>query len=291
MENKNLSLNAASSSEAPSIYAIRMGNGYLKVGDVGDSVITCRVLLNGKGYACNTTSDTYDSTLKSVVAKFQSAFGLTSDGLLGQATLAVLEDTTSDTGWFDNGVVKLTAGKLARLGFGKLVLQPSSVESLNETCNRYHITSKTKVRHFLSQGLIETDYGKTFMEYIYVPGKAASAYTNCKYAPYCGGGFMQLTWEEGYNAFYKYMKENRDTNDTQIYTPAEYATQHVANLFPFESAGWVWDVYKDLNTKISEWASLSADETVTKVTKVINGGTNGLQARKDAYAKSKKILL
>ncbi len=47
-------------------------------------------------------------------------------------------------------------------------------------------------------------------------------------------------------------------------TPAEYATQHVAQEYPFESAGWVWDVFKNLNAKIEEWAPLSADETVTK---------------------------
>ena len=32
--------------------------------------------------------------------------------------------------------------------------------------------------------------------------------------------------------------------------------------------------FKDINTKISQWSSLSADATVTKVTQEINGGTN-----------------
>lgn len=278
------------SSEAPSIYAIQQGSAYLKVGDVGESVLVCRELLNKKGYACDTTSETYDTTLKSVVAKFQKAFGLTSDGLLGQASLAVLQDEISDTDWLLDGVVNITAGKLVRMGFGKEVLKPASVSALNEACNRYHITSKTKVRHFLAQGLVETDNGKTFTEYIYVPGKAKEKYTNCKYAPYCGGGFMQLTWEENYKAFYNYMKDTRKVSDAEIITPAEYATQHVAKNYAFESAGWYWDVFKDLNTKITQWTSLSADETVTKVTKVVNGGTNGLQARKNAYTKSKTIF-
>ena len=52
------------SREAPSIYAIQQGSAYLKVGDVGDSVLTCRGLLNQKGYSCNLTSETYDSVLK-----------------------------------------------------------------------------------------------------------------------------------------------------------------------------------------------------------------------------------
>lgn len=276
--------------EAPSIYAIQQGSAYLKVGDVGSSVVVCRELLNKKGYACDQTSETYDSALKSTVAKFQKDFGLPSDGLLGQGTLAVLQDDVNDTDWLINGVVNITAGKLARLGFGKEVLKPANVTRLNEACNRYHITSKTKVRHFLSQGFVETDRGRTFMEYIYKPGQAKEDYTNCRYAPYCGGGFLQLTWADSYKDFYEYMRNNRNIIDEEIMTPAEYATQHVAQEYPFESAGWVWDVFKNLNAKIEEWTPLSADETVTRVTKLINGGTNGLQARKDAYAKAKTIL-
>lgn len=118
------------SREAPSIYAIQQGSAYLKVGDVGDSVLTCRGLLNQKGYSCNLTSETYDSVLKSVVAKFQKDFGLTSDGLLGQSSLAVLQDNVSDTEWLVDGVVNITAGKLARMGFGKEVLKPANVTAL-----------------------------------------------------------------------------------------------------------------------------------------------------------------
>lgn len=51
-----------------------------------------------------------------------------------------------------------------------------------------------------------------------------------------------------------------------------------------------YGMYSKPQCKIEEWAPLSADETVTRVTKLINGGTNGLQARKDAYAKAKTIL-
>lgn len=38
----------ATSSEAPSIYAIQQGSAYLKVGDVGEAVLVCRELLNKK---------------------------------------------------------------------------------------------------------------------------------------------------------------------------------------------------------------------------------------------------
>lgn len=45
---ENSAENAAKAA-APSLATIREGNGYLKVGDVGNSVVTCRKLLNSKG--------------------------------------------------------------------------------------------------------------------------------------------------------------------------------------------------------------------------------------------------
>jgi len=271
---------------APSLATIRKGDGALKVGDVGESVVTCRKLLNNKGYSCNTTSTTYNDALSTVVKKFQKDMGLTSDGVLGQATLAVLEDTQSATGWFSNGTINITAGKLARMGFGKLVLKPANVTKLNKVCNEYGFNTKPKVRHFLAQGMAETDKGVTFMEYSYTPGEGGSA----DYSPYYGAGFIQLTWEDTYKAFQKYMKNVKHIDDPKIVTPAKYATQYVANNYPFESAGWFWNVYKDLNTKIAGWASLSAEETVKNVTKVVKGSTSGYQTRFTYFKKIKEIL-
>ena len=280
MENTNITR-----SVAPTLASIRLGDAHLKVGHDGSSVKTCRTLLNNKGYSCNTNSTIYDDSLKSLVAKFQAAFGLKNDGYLGQATLAVLEDTQSDTGWFSNGTVNITAGKLARMGFGKQVLKPANVQKLNAACNSYGINSKTKVRHFLAQGMAETDQGKTFTEYVYRPGDT-SKYT--QYAPFCGAGFIQLTWSHTYSAFRTYMKSNKNIDDSKITVPAEYATQHVADTYPFESAGWFWHVYKDLNSKIVEWASLSAADTVKNVTAVVKGSSAGYETRLSYYEEIEK---
>lgn len=271
---------------APTLTTIREGDAYLKVGDSGSAVLTCRKLLNNKGYTCNTSNNTYDATLKSVVKKFQSDMNLSNDGILGQATLAVLEDTQSATGWFSNGTINITAGKLARMGFGKQVLKPANVTKLNAACNAYGINTKTKVRHFLAQGMAETDKGATFTEYSYTPGKKGSA----DYAPYYGAGFIQLTWKSAYQAFQKYMKNKKGVNDSKIVTPELYATQYVANTYPFESAGWFWNVYKDLNTKIVEWGPLSAKDTVKNVTKVVKGSTSGYETRLSYYEKAKEIF-
>lgn len=272
---------------APTLASIREGNAYLAVSDTGIAVLTCRELLNGKGYTCNATSSTYDAALRDIVKEFQSDFGLTSDGYLGQGTLAVLEDTQSDTGWFVNGVANITAGKLARLGFKKLVLKPANVKKQNEICNSYGINSKTKIRHFLAQGMLETMYGTTFTETICRPGDSTQYES---YAPYCGAGFLQLTHDYNYEAFREYMKTEKRSDDAKITTPATYATQYVADTYPFESAGWFWHIEKDLNTQSSNWASLSAEETVKKVTKEVRGSTSTYKERLEYYEKAKTIF-
>lgn len=274
-------------STAPSLATIREGDGYLKVGDVGSSVVTCRKLLNGKGYTCNTTSTTYDTTLQAVVKRFQTAMGLESDGALGQATLAVLEDTQSATGWFSpEGDINITAGKLARMGFVKLVLKPANVIKLNEACNLFEFETRTQVRHFLAQGMAECHHGNTFMEYSYTPGVMGTA----DYAPYYGAGFIQMTWEDAYKKFYQYMKDVKKIDAPKIVEPKLYATQYVAQNYPYESAGWFWDKYKGLNAKIDGWTSLSAAETVKRVTEVVLGDSSGYQTRLTYYEKAKQIF-
>ncbi len=273
---------------APTLEQIREGDAYISLGEEGGSVITCRILLNKKGYSCNTTSAIYDNTLQDIVKRFQTDIGFKSDGLLGQKTLAVLEDTQSATGWFSNGTVNIPAGKLALMGFGKLVLKPANVAKLNEICNEYGMNTKTKVRHFLAQGLIETLYGTTFVEGIYRPGDP-SKYVS--YAPYCGAGFIQLTWADNYQRFQTYMKDVKGINAPRITAPSVYATQYVADTYPFVSAGWFWDIRKDINAKIVQWASLSAADTVRKVTYEVKGSESKYEIRLEAYEKAKQIFL
>ena len=47
------------------------------------------------------------------------------------------------------------------------------------------------------------------------------------------------------------MKNKTGVNDAKIVTLVGYATQYVANTYPYECAGWFWNVYKDINTKIA----------------------------------------
>jgi putative chitinase len=81
---------------------------------------------------------------------------------------------------------------------------------------------------------------------------------------YRGRGYIQLTGKNNYAAF------NRFVDDDVVANP-----DLVANKYPLLSAGWFWNI-SDLN-RIASRGDTAA--VVTEVTKVVNGGTHGLQAR------------
>ena len=273
---------------APSLTSIRNGDAYLKIGHYGTAVTTLRSLLNAHGYSCSSTG-AYDNALKTVVQNYQSAKGVGADGLAGQVTFALLEDNVSDDGWFSGqGTCNLTAGKLVRIGFtGKKILRPDNIALLNEAINdsRFNFTQKIHIRHFLAQGCKESDLGKTFTEYTYHAGWTKSQYNGePRYAPFCGGGFMQLTHDYNYRDFASYI------GDPEVFTPNEYATQYVANNYPFLSAAWFWCISKDLNGTIDDYNNRSADATVKEVTRLVKGSSDGYTVRLGYYEKAKDVL-
>lgn len=88
---------------------------------------------------------------------------------------------------------------------------------------------------------------------------------------YRGRGYIQLTGKVNYQAFDKVVEED-------IVSQPEL----VATKYPLLSAAWFWN-NAALNSQADKGA---ADEIVTAITKVINGGTHGLA---DRLAKFKKF--
>lgn len=259
----------------PTITRVQNGLANFKSGHSGSAINQIRTYLISKGYSC-ASSGSFDSTLVSVVKTFQTNNGLTSDGIVGQASLAVLQDTTSDTSWLVSGTVNLTAGKLARAGFVQIALRPAFVLSLNNALNLYGINTKERVRHFLAQVKEEIGAGTSITEYVYRAGTGAST----KYTPYCGAGYLQLTWDYNYTDFQQYMKTNRNITDSKIITPSEYATQHVAVAFPCESAAWFW---KDKNLNALVDAGGDPNPIVVNLTLKIKNSTSSSDARYKHY--------
>lgn len=85
-----------------------------------------------------------------------------------------------------------------------------------------------------------------------------------------GRGYIQLTGRDNYTAFDKFVDDDIMANPSLV-----------ADKYPLLSAGWFWHT-KKLNAVAS--LGFGAD-TIIKVTKLVNGGTHGLQDRTDKFNK------
>ena len=90
-----------------------------------------------------------------------------------------------------------------------------------------------------------------------------------------GRGYIQLTGKDNYKAFDAVVTENILENPDLV-----------ATKYPLLSAAWYWN-----SRKINATADLGAtDDTVTKVTKLVNGGTIGLEDRKKHFKEYHDLL-
>lgn len=92
---------------------------------------------------------------------------------------------------------------------------------------------------------------------------------------YKGRGYIQLTGKDNYKAFDATVPEDILAN------PDLVATQ-----YPLLSAAWFWNSRK-LNSIADQGAT---DEVVTKITKLVNGGTIGLADRIKHFKEYHKLL-
>ena len=89
---------------------------------------------------------------------------------------------------------------------------------------------------------------------------------------YRGRGFIQVTGKNNYTDCSKYLNKDFVSNP-DLMTSIEYS---------FKSAVWYWHT-----NKLNDYADKDDIKTITKI---INGGYNGLEARIAFYEKAKKVL-
>ena len=152
------------------------------------------------------------------------------------------------------------------------------VASFNMWAIHFGINTPMRIAHYLAQVFHESgslryaeeiasgakyegrkDLGNTF------PGDGVK---------YKGRGFIQLTGRANYTAFKKseFCTADIVANPKKV---AEFPLNQVASM-------WFWQTHK-----CNEWADR---DNVDRVTRIINGGTNGLTQRKALLAKFKKVL-
>ena len=178
----------------------------------------------------------------------------------------------------------VTSDQLTAMGW--VGVTDSMVNELNQVLYKYEINTAERIRHFLAQAQHESGNGKILIER-YNGNSPEEYFSKRDFRPeyehnqtgdgakYRGAGYMQLTWKATYRSFSEYVDDNRIVED---------GVSYVADNYAWESSGWFWKFYKGLNEKVD------SGYTVTQVTKVVNGGSNGLDERIANYNKAKEII-
>jgi predicted chitinase len=156
-------------------------------------------------------------------------------------------------------------------------------DELIQAMKDYDISTPLQRAHFLAQVAHESG------EFIYKEEIASgAAYEGRKDLgntqsgdgkKFKGRGYIQVTGRANYEAYDKYLKSKGITDDV-LANPTLVATKYAA-----DASAWWWAVLspkgvKKFNSKANE----GTDESiVTQITKWVNGGTNGLESRKQKF--------
>jgi predicted chitinase len=156
-------------------------------------------------------------------------------------------------------------------------IYPHELKDLNHCLNLYQINTPERIKHFLSQIAHESGglrWLKELDDGSYLEGRSDLGNVHPGDGPkYKGAGVIQLTGRSNYQAF-------SDTiSDPKVMEGCDY----VAKTYPFTSAGFWWN-----NNRMNELCDRGA--TVEEITRVVNGGYNGLDDRKNFYEKAKKLF-
>jgi putative chitinase len=156
--------------------------------------------------------------------------------------------------------------------------------SLNATLKRYQITTPLRMAHFFAQILHESG-GFRFLQEIWGPTAAQKRYEppsplakrlgNTQPGDgkrFKGRGVIQLTGRFNYGQFSKAVGVDF-VGQPELVAAPEYAVW---------VAGWYWQT-RNINTPADQ-------DNLLQVTRLINGGTNGLSDRRRYLTRAKRIL-
>ena len=200
------------------------------------------------------------------IKDFQTEYGLSVDGIVGEYTLLKIKE-----------VLSIKTNEMLAHFMGQCHVESEGFTTVSDNLN------------YSSQGLLGT-FPKYF-DHITAPmyQRNPQMIANRAYANRMGNrdeisgdgwehrgfGLIQLTGKENQDAFSDYINDEKIKLEPSI----------IATKYPFESAKFYFD-----SNKIWSLCTSVTDESITSVSKKVNGGTNGLQARIDATNHYYKLL-
>ena len=235
---------------------------------------------------------------EAAVKAWQSANGLTADGIVGPATWAKImgEGASVPTPIVSAPIAPVGGLKLDKL---KGHIPDAVIAMIPDTAAKFQINTPLRLAHFLAQCGHESGGFRATQENLNYSAKGLAGIfkkyfpTEAAAAPYArqpqkiaskvyggrmgngpessgegykfrGRGYIQLTGKENYTAFGKSIGEDMVANPDKV-----------ASQYALLSAAWFFSK-NGLHKMADEGAS---DTVVTKITKRVNGGTIGLPDR------------
>jgi len=209
-----------------------------------------------------TQDGSFGSVTESKVKEWQTQNGLTSDGIVGAATWSKMFGV--------NDQITDAVTQVAGLSLDKLVgkVPQGVLDELAKIATQFGITNNLRLAHFLAQCAHESGAWKYKLEIAsgqaYEGRKDLGNTQKGDGVRFKGRGYIQLTGRANYGVFSQFIGED-----------CVAQPDLVATKYPLASAAFFFN----RNKLWSICDQGATDEVVTKVSKRVNGGTNGLADR------------
>jgi putative chitinase len=209
-----------------------------------------------------TQDGVFGSVTESKVKEWQTQNGLTSDGIVGTATWSKMFGV--------NDQITDAVTQVAGLSLDKLVgkVPQGVLDELAKIATQFGITNNLRLAHFLAQCAHESGAWKYKLEIAsgqaYEGRKDLGNTQKGDGVRFKGRGYIQLTGRANYGVFSQFIGED-----------CVAQPDLVATKYPLASAAFFFN----RNKLWSICDQGATDEVVTKVSKRVNGGTNGLADR------------
>ena len=163
----------------------------------------------------------------------------------------------------------------------------ADVDEINRVLYKYEINTPDRAAHFLAQctaesklgnGPVETFNGDDIFKYFANRDHDVDL-GNSHYkdgAIFRGAGAIHMTGRDAYTGFQTYMEEHGVSDENIV----NHGAVCVGKYYFWESAGYYWHVYKNIN---NNYFSDSEEASVETITEKVNGGRGQLEVRKQAY--------